>query len=848
MNQVKKAYFVDGYHGGIKGHMPLGSWADVIRRLEENPAWKLCLDIEPISWEALRRTDPRSYDAIKSHLLDNADRVEMVAGSYAQPYGWVIGGESNIRHLIRGKEIIHKHFPGIIIDTYATQEPCWSSSYPQILRSLGYKRAVLKNPGTGWGGYASGTNYEMVLWVGPDGSSIPCVPRYACEELLNCWESEAGYMKPEFVDKCIAQGITNPVGSFLQDLGWQARPWLEADYIQNVTWREYIDEIAAKPSEEWHFTQEDIRCTLPWGEGTLQRMSREVRSAEQAVLAAEKLASIASMLGGYSYPTDKLREAWDQLLLSQHHDAWICATTRVGRDQWAWQAGAQSWMAERIANEIRDQAMDSICPESNDDGSGAHGYGIRVFNTAGIVRKELVEIEIPAAGLTNFILVKDAEGKQIPSQIVPTRVSPEDGSLYACKLLFEAEPPAMGYRDYVIEHLKQAASETDAYPKQDDNHASVVVHDDHAVITTDLYKIHIDSTRGGVITALFDREQNRSIASPDRPFNEFTGYLISEARWASSTESPVVVNVKENGPLRVVIEMKGTFADTDYVTTLSVAKGRRTIDFHVRFHFKSDTWIGDPWEIAPENRSTERRKSHHNTRSKLQARFPIALSNGKLYKNSAFDVTESRHSNTYYERWDEIKHNIILNWVDVYDEQSNSGLAIFSDHTTDYSHGEDEPLALTLGWSGEGGFWWGKRPLQDVQEMHYAILPHSDRWDLAGIPQESQRWTEPLLPVHIRLSSNNAQDMSLLQVTDPSIEISSMQRDGEDILVRLYNSSLECSSFSVMIGADSCDVTAAELDGKHKEALQRMILPDGRSKVSLTLPCHGLATLRISNF
>ncbi|MCM3626658.1 hypothetical protein M3194_04680 [Paenibacillus glycanilyticus] len=58
MNQAKKAYFVDGYHGGIKGHMPLGAWADVIRRLEQLPNWKLCLDIEPISWEALWRTDP----------------------------------------------------------------------------------------------------------------------------------------------------------------------------------------------------------------------------------------------------------------------------------------------------------------------------------------------------------------------------------------------------------------------------------------------------------------------------------------------------------------------------------------------------------------------------------------------------------------------------------------------------------------------------------------------------------------------------------------------------------------------------------------------------------------------
>lgn len=100
MEHMNKAYFVDGYHGGIKGHKPLGSWADVIRRLELIPAWKLCLDIEPISWDVLHRTDPRSYDAIRRHLLANGtSRVEMVAGSYAQPFGWVIGGESNIRHL-----------------------------------------------------------------------------------------------------------------------------------------------------------------------------------------------------------------------------------------------------------------------------------------------------------------------------------------------------------------------------------------------------------------------------------------------------------------------------------------------------------------------------------------------------------------------------------------------------------------------------------------------------------------------------------------------------------------------------------------------------------------------------
>lgn len=116
---AKIAYFVDGYHGGIKGHMPLGAWADVVQQMEQHPNWKLGLDIEPISWDVLKRTDPKSYKKIKTYLKDQSTkaRVEMLGGTYAQPFGWVIGGESIIRHLLRGREIIHEHFPEVRIDT-----------------------------------------------------------------------------------------------------------------------------------------------------------------------------------------------------------------------------------------------------------------------------------------------------------------------------------------------------------------------------------------------------------------------------------------------------------------------------------------------------------------------------------------------------------------------------------------------------------------------------------------------------------------------------------------------------------------------------------------------------------
>lgn len=841
---MKKAYFVDGYHGGIKGHMPLGSWADVLRRLRQRPDWKLCLDIEPISWDVLRRTDPRSYDEIKAYFAEGeGSRLELVAASYAQPFGWVIGGESNIRHLIRGQEVVREHFPDVAIDTYATQEPCWSSSYPQLLRSLGYKRAVLKNPGTAWGGYASGIDRETVLWTGPDGTAIPCVPRYECEALVNCWETEGGHMEPAFVDKCLAQGIAHPVGSFLQDLGWPAQPRLDREEIEYVTWREYMERIAEPPPEPWHFTQEDIRCTLPWGEAVLQRMSQEVRSAENKIIAAEKLASLAVVLRGDRYPEERLREAWDQLLLSQHHDAWICATTREGRDQWAWQAGAQSWAAESLSDAVLERAADSFRQEEE----GGAAWAVRVFNLSGAGRKELTEVEIPAPGGTYGIRVRDADGNVLPSQIVPTRTSREDGSLLACKLLFEAEPPAMGYRTYAIEHTDNENHQEDLDLVAQESRAFAALQGEYAKIETDQYEMRIDLARGGVIAEWFDKAHNRSIVSPDRPFNEFAGFHIALNRWVSSTESPVALTIKENGPLRVVVEMKGRMADIDYVTTLTAVRGQRRVDFHVRLRYEAETWIGDPWEMAPEHRSTERRKSHHNTRYKLQARFPVSLGSRQIYKNAAFDVAKSRHADTHYERWDEIKHNIVLNWVDDYDESLRYGLAIFSDHTTDYSHSKNDPLALTLGWGGEGGFWWGKRPLTGVRDMRYAVLPHAERWDRAGVQRESACWSEPLLPVYGRSLLTTA--VSLLRVTDPAIEISSVRTEGSDLLVRLYNTGSEASIFSLVVSAElqAEALSQVELDGKPKVQEAQAAETDRGRKAEITLQPHGLATLRLSN-
>ena len=169
-DEIPSLYYIDGYHGGIKGHMPVGAWRDILNSMRVYPDWKLSLEIEPASWEILRQEDPQSYSELKSYMADQSydGRLEVLSISFAQSFGWAVGGESNIRQLLRGIEITKKHFPDAVLETYAVQEPCWTSCLPQILRSLGFSGAVLKNPSTAWGGYA----------VAPPALSSRCAARW----------------------------------------------------------------------------------------------------------------------------------------------------------------------------------------------------------------------------------------------------------------------------------------------------------------------------------------------------------------------------------------------------------------------------------------------------------------------------------------------------------------------------------------------------------------------------------------------------------------------------------------------------------------------------------------------
>ena len=177
--QSQQAYFADGYHGGVFGHYPAWVTRFMMDELTKHPEWRIHLEIEPETWDSVMVNDPQTYEEWRQFV--NNPRIEFANPSFAQPYMYNISGESIIRQLEYGIRKIREHFPDVTFTVYSAEEPCFTSCLPQLLKSLGFKYAVLKNPDTCWGGYTSAYGGESVFWEGPDGTRMLTVPRYACE-------------------------------------------------------------------------------------------------------------------------------------------------------------------------------------------------------------------------------------------------------------------------------------------------------------------------------------------------------------------------------------------------------------------------------------------------------------------------------------------------------------------------------------------------------------------------------------------------------------------------------------------------------------------------------------------
>ncbi|GAB1358242.1 hypothetical protein MASR1M31_00200 [Porphyromonadaceae bacterium] len=205
------------------------------------------------------------------------------------------------------------------------------------------------------------------------------------------------------------------------------------------------------------------------------------------------------------------------------------------------------------------------------------------------------------------------------------------------------------------------------------------------------------------------------------------------------------------------------------------------------------------------------RRPFTNDHYKLRLIFPTNLSNTRLYKNAPFDVALSNDTDSYFNTWDSIKHNVILNWVDMMDETNNLGLALLCDHTTSYSHDTSNTLGLTIQYVGKG-LWGRNYKIEQPTAIRFALIPHSNRWDKAGLWNESVRWNEPLRAV-ARDRQRSDKGRSFITLSK-GVELSAVQHTGDAILFRVFNAEGGERPLTVGLNFPIKEVVEVDLRGK----------------------------------
>jgi alpha-mannosidase len=815
----QQPYFVDGYHGGVYGHYPL-EWKTrfIVEKMEQHPEWRISLEIEPETWDSVAVHTPVDYRRMQE--LVKSPRVEFTNPTYAQPYAYNISGESLIRQFQYGIRKINEHFPDVDHLTYAVEEPCFTSALPQILSQLGYKYASLKCPNTCWGGYAAAFGGETVNWIGPDGSSILTSPRHEVEELQkgSVWQTTAWGNQPDYLKACREAGIEHVVGMCFQDAGWKNGPWIGyGDKTRGgskyVTWREYFEMLGIERSEQdYHFTQEDVRPALMWGSQVMQRIGRQVRRSENIIPQAEKMATMATLLSpSYTTPQEKIDEAWRTLMLAQHHDSWIVPYNGLHR-RGTWADWIREWTrsADRNALEVIQSAQNEIAGTTAQTNNTAV---LRVWNTQPYARHEAVRVALPKEWRGYEVEVQDSEGNRFGA------------FLGRGNLVFDAQVPAFGYATYRLIRTDRRVERRRGNMEQS------------TTIENDLYRIVVDAEKGGVIRELICKQTGENwVDSESAGWGELKGYFLTQKKFRSSTETPAKVTTGRWGNVGEWMMIEGEISSHPFTQFIVLYKNSPVIDVELRIDWQEDEAIG---EFRQRNAWSTNRRACYDDRYKLTLLFPMPFEKATLDKNAPFDVCRSQLENTHFGKWDEIKHNVILHWVDVAERgENNRSLALMTDHTTSYSFGKGEALGLTVQYSG-AGLWGRKYTITEATSINYALVPHRGDWDEAGIEQIRAMRAEPLLSsLHEEADMTSA---SLMELSGKGYELVAAYPSEEGIVVRLYNAAADEKPQRLMLGFEAEKLVQVDLNGKTTDQME-VKTRKGKSSFEVQMPRFGFRT------
>ncbi|HBP39067.1 MAG TPA: alpha-mannosidase [Clostridiales bacterium] len=472
-----------------------------------------------------------------------------------------------------------------------------NGNLPQILRQCGMDNYLFSRPGE----HEKHLEHSVFWWEGNDGSRVLAarIPfgynTNSRNDLVKKIDKVRDQSSREDQNLPLCYGVGDHGGG----------PTIEMlSYLSELILSHQASDLEFAGPDQYFDAIRDAGGQLPVLRDDLQHhasgcysansaIKRANRLAENALVNAEKWASLTGLLYGRRYPLPELSEAWKNVLFNQFHDI-LCGCSLAAVHQDALYAfGSSLTTAQQVANSSLSwiaQRIDTLGGLAPVDAARDLGRPIVVFNPLSWPVQAAVRVRAfqdrPQAG--KILAAVDSQGNIQPMQLITSEHligNDRDG-------LFRAQIPACGYALYYVRNCplpqdgEAASAGSPHILSQGETAACLTIENDHL-------RLAVDRTTGA-ISSLYDKRNQREVFQGTAA----VGLVMDDTKndtWAHGNVifrdqvgafGQAEVALTEQGPLRCVIRSTTCYKDSRLVQEFFLYHDAVDVEVRVRVDWR----------------------------------------------------------------------------------------------------------------------------------------------------------------------------------------------------------------------------------------------------------------------
>lgn len=521
----------------------------------------------------VEESDPDMFEEIRARVREG--RWVICGGWWVQPDCNIPSGESLCRQALYGQRYFLRVFGRRAKTGYNVDSFGHNAMMPQLLRCAGLDAYAFLRPGP----HEKALPGDVFRWRSPDGSEvlagrIPYEYTYWREDLdVHLQRCAERVSDPDGQGLCF-YGVGNhgggPTRRNLEIIGRVQAQGGDTTYVLSSpdTFFKAISPVAQ---------------TLPVVTGDLLHhasgcyaahsgVKQWNRQAENRLVAAEKIVSLAGMVVGHQTRAD-FGQAWKNVLFNQFHD--ILAGTSIAS---AYQDTREEiGEALSISSRAMNAAVQSLSWKINIP-VDPDTRPIVVFHPHGF--PVCSEVEIESSDIREGTVLLDEASRVVPHQLVTSEAACNG----RCRLLFRAELPALGWRTFRLGPGSSPVGRERSAP------VDVAEH----VLDNGWIRLELDPDTGHVMALRLLKEDVNLIGEPsgmavvlDDPSDTWSHQVrrYEEVRGVFKLEA---LRKIESGPVRSAIRVVSGYGDSRMIQTYQLGAEadevvvRTTVDWQER--------------------------------------------------------------------------------------------------------------------------------------------------------------------------------------------------------------------------------------------------------------------------